>query len=140
MILQMEDKIKQYLREAGQSITEPRMAVFRFLQEHDPTTIQAVIAALTPDIDRASVYRTIGLFRELHIIDDIVAGGRRMIELTDSFDSHHHHLTCLRCGRHVTIDDHLIELRLLAIAQAQGFEPTSHQVQISGLCRACRLG
>jgi len=136
----MVDKFKQHLKAAGQKVTTPRLAVFAFLQEHDPTTVQAVIRHLTPAVDRASVYRTLGLFRELEIIHDMVTAGRRMIELTDSFDSHHHHLSCLRCGRHESIEDEVIEQRLAAIARAQGFEPTSHQVQISGLCQACRRG
>ncbi|MDB5179141.1 MAG: transcriptional regulator, Fur family transcriptional regulator, ferric uptake regulator [Patescibacteria group bacterium] len=138
MILQMIDKFKQHLKHAGQKVTQPRLAAFAFLQEHDPTTAAAMIEYLAPAIDRASVYRALALFRNLDIVHDIVAGGHRMIELTDSFDSHHHHLSCTRCGQHESIEDDEIERQLSAVARARGFAPTSHQIQISGLCRMCR--
>jgi Fur family ferric uptake transcriptional regulator len=134
----MLDKFKLHLRASGQSVTAPRLAIFEFLQDHDPTTITAVIDRHTATIDRASTYRTLALFKSLGIIQDIVAGGQRMIELTDTFDAHHHHLTCLRCGSITAIEDPAIEHQLDELARAHGYKPTSHQIEVSGLCAACR--
>ena len=136
-ILQMLDKLKRHLQISGQNITAPRLAVFKFLQDHDPTTIAAIIEHYAAQIDRASIYRTLTLFKELGIIQDIVAGGKRMIELTDTFDAHHHHLSCLRCGSIKTIEDPAIEQRLDVLARQHGYEPTSHQIEVSGLCSNC---
>jgi Fur family transcriptional regulator, ferric uptake regulator len=133
----MLDKFKQHLKTAGQSVTGPRLAVFEFLQEYDTATVADVIAR-NAHIDQASVYRTLALFRELGVIQDIVTGGRRMIELTDGFDSHHHHLSCIKCGAIKTIDDPAIEQRLDQIARLHGFEPASHQIEVSGICANCR--
>lgn len=98
----------------------------------------ALIKHHAGQIDRASIYRTVALFRKLGIIQDIVAGGRRMIELTDSFDSHHHHLSCLRCGKSRTVADHALESDLERIASCNGFQPVSHQIEISGICADCQ--
>jgi Fur family transcriptional regulator, ferric uptake regulator len=133
----MIDLLRRQLKDAGQSVTEPRVAVFKFLQTHEPATLAQVIAALTPAIDRASVYRTIHLFRQLSVVHDVVVGGRRMIELTDQFDSHHHHLSCLRCGTISTIDDPELERLLARLADRRGFVPSAHQIEVSGLCHKC---
>jgi Fur family transcriptional regulator, ferric uptake regulator len=133
----MTEQLKRRLKDAGQNSTGPRLAVFKYLQSRGPSTISTVIAALTPGIDRASIYRSLALFRELGIVQDIVAGGRRMIELTDQYDTHHHHLSCLHCGAIKTIDDPAIERLLGQLAERNGFVPSGHQIEISGLCHKC---
>jgi Fur family ferric uptake transcriptional regulator len=138
MILQMINAFKQHLKQSGQSVTAPRLAVFNWLSEHGPTTTALLTNGLQTEMDRASIYRTLGLFRELGVVQDIVTGGRRMIELTDGFDSHHHHVSCTVCGNIKTIEDPAIEQRLDEIARLNGFEPWSHQIEMSGICAKCR--
>ncbi|HUC20717.1 MAG TPA: Fur family transcriptional regulator [Candidatus Polarisedimenticolaceae bacterium] len=133
----MISKFKDYLRQSGQSVTGPRLRVFEFMQNHHPTTVAAIIQKLEPEFDRASVYRTLNLLRGLDVIHDIVAGGKRMIELSDVFDNHHHHITCLMCGTHETIQDDRVEQALAQIAKTKGYENATHQLQINGICKAC---
>ena len=100
----MTEKLKHHLRNSGLKVTGPRLAVFEFLREHDPSTVSDIIENYRGKIDRASIYRTVALFRQHGVIQDIVAGGRRIkIQPTDSFDSHHHHLSCLECGKSETV-------------------------------------
>lgn len=134
----MLEKLKHHLRDSGYRVTEPRLSVFRYLQEHDPSSMAALIEAHTPQMDRASIYRVVALYRELGVIQDIVAGGRRMIELTDSFGSHHHHLSCLRCGKSKAVSDQELEADVDRISELNGFRPVSHQIEISGICSACQ--
>ena len=134
----MKDKFKQELRAAGLKVTGPRLEAFCFLQQHDLTTVATVIAAMAGRADRASVYRTLALFRRLGVIHDVVAGGRQMIELTDSFASHHHHLSCLECGRQESVADPALESELDRISQSKGFRQLSHQIEISGICARCQ--
>ena len=134
----MKVKFKQQLREAGLKVTGPRLEVFGFLREHDLTTVSSVIGECAGSADRASVYRTLALFRKLGIIHDVVAGGKRMIELTDSFASHHHHLSCLECGRSETVSDKALESDLDRISKINGFRQVSHQIEISGICARCQ--
>jgi Fur family transcriptional regulator, ferric uptake regulator len=134
----MLDKFKQHLRDHGQSLTEPRLATFAFLQDNDSTTTSAVIEHLVPKYDRASLYRSLKLFRHLDIIKDIVVGGRRMIELTDTFDQHHHHLVCTECGQSLTFTSPEIEQLIHRLAAQNGFQAGTHHIEIDGLCGACR--
>ncbi len=136
----MRDKFKRHLRDSGLKVTAPRTEVFEFLEKNDLTTISAVIGHCGGRADRASIYRTIGLFRELGIIHDVVAGGKRMIELSDRFASHHHHLSCLRCGKSEAVSDRVLESDLDRIAQKNGFRQVSHQIEISGICARCQRG
>ncbi|MHB1361752.1 MAG: Fur family transcriptional regulator [Thermoleophilia bacterium] len=136
----MSEELKIYLRESGLKVTAPRMAVFRFLTQNDPSPVAAIIEHHAQMIDRASIYRTVALFRKIGIIRDIVAGGRRMIELTDQFGSHHHHISCLQCGKSRTVDDRALESDLARIADSNGFRPVSHQIEMSGICADCQTG
>jgi Fe2+ or Zn2+ uptake regulation protein len=134
----MQDNLRRHLKQNHQKATNARLSTFKFLQTHDPSTVAAIINGMGENIDRASVYRTLKLFRQLSIIQDIVVNGKRMIELSDNFSIHHHHLSCLQCGRHDTLSDTTIEARLNYIASLNHFKPLSHQIQLSGICSACQ--
>ncbi len=137
MILQMSTSLHSKLQSSGHSQTPARRDIFSYLRTSGPVTVALVIEA-HPAFNRASVYRTLALFRQLGIVHDLIAGGQKLIELTDEFDTHHHHLTCVSCGTSITITDAPIENRLNAIAKARGFAPTAHQIEISGLCAKCQ--
>jgi len=134
----MKTQLSQKLRQHGYSVTPPRLAVFGYLQEHDPALVAELITAQTGRVNQASVYRSLALFKQLGIIQDVVVGGRRMIELSEHYDTHHHHISCVKCGMTVTIgSDPIIEQRLNALAKAHGIIPDNHQVEVSGLCTGC---
>lgn len=132
----MDNTLRAYLKEHGHSVTPPRRWVFEYLRKNEQVAIAQLIADCA-DFDRATIYRTLTLYRELGIIHDLISGGRKLVELTDQFDAHHHHLTCTGCGASMVIADPAIEHRLDAIAQLHGFTPASHQIEISGTCGEC---
>ncbi len=131
-------QLEQALRNAGQSVTGPRLAVFDYMLGRGPVSIYALISACQTQADRASIYRALALFRRLEIIQDLVVGGSKVIELCDQYAGHHHHLCCVNCGKSVDINDSAIERRLDSVAAANGFTATAHQVEVSGLCANCR--
>ncbi len=134
----MRELFKNRLKEAGYSITLPRIAVFDYLLGRGPVTINELIDAVLTRADRASIYRALDLFRHLEIINDIVINGQKMVELSESYNSHHHHLTCINCGHTLDVTDKVVEKRMNALAEYFGFESVGHQVEISGLCANCR--
>jgi Fur family ferric uptake transcriptional regulator len=129
----------RHLRSAGQRLSSPRLAIFRILVRKSPLAVpQLGDLAASHGIDRATTYRTVALFRQLGIVRDIVAGGKRLVELSDDYESHHHHFWCRHCGKLIDFDSPHIEQSLRQLADDMGVTITSHHVEISGLCAACR--
>lgn len=131
-------QLQQHLKQHSQSLTKPRLAVFLALRGQEPQTMQQLVAAC-PAIDRASVYRTVSLFEQLGIIQRLQIGWKYKLELTDTFSHHHHHMTCLQCGRIISFDESsALNNELRRIAGSNHFKMRSHQLEIQGLCQACK--
>ena len=81
----MEQEINQLLKNQGFSNTKTRRAVLQAMLRTQPATIQQLITAL-PEVDRATVYRTLDLYVDLGIAKRVSAGmeQRNAIEQTAS--------------------------------------------------------
>jgi len=129
--------LQQTLRASGQSLTAPRRAVFAAMQHQEPLTMSELVRRCT-DIDRASVYRTVALFEQLGIVQRLQTGWKYRLELSDVYHEHHHHATCLSCGRSLIVpEDETIEQYLMATAQKLNFRLERHQVELQGYCGQC---
>lgn len=132
------DLFRQVLKKRGYSATKVRSIVFAALEHQEPQTMAEVIARVTPTIDRASAYRTISLFEELGIVHRIQIGWKYKIELSDEFHAHHHHISCVKCGRvEVIKEDPGIESVIESIAGSKDFALVSHQLELQGICPKC---
>lgn len=132
-------QLKDVLRENGCSLTTPRKAVFAALQHQEPQTMRELTAAVGGKVDRASVYRTVALFESFGIVQRLQIGWKYKLELSDQFSDHHHHLSCVRCGRTIALqEDTVLEMRIKTLARAQGFQAIDHQFEVRGLCQACQ--
>lgn len=128
---------KSLLKDAGQSVTSVRLRVFDALVSQEPLGMHELVKR-SGGVDRASVYRAVQLFERLGIVQRLNTGWKYKIELTDKFAEHHHHLTCLSCGKTIAIGEAELEDVLAGIAAHHKFEPTAHQIEIQGYCEACR--
>ncbi|MDB5170068.1 MAG: transcriptional regulator, Fur family transcriptional regulator, ferric uptake regulator [Candidatus Saccharibacteria bacterium] len=130
--------IEQALKQHHVSLTKPRKQIYEVLSHNEPLTMQELITSL-PQIDKTTAYRTVALFESLGIVQRLQIGWKYKLELSNQYQDHHHHITCLQCGQTVALpEDEVIEERLLALAAVQGFEPKDHQLEVRGLCPACR--
>ncbi|GAC1368955.1 MAG: Fur family transcriptional regulator [Candidatus Saccharimonadales bacterium] len=128
------------LKDRGERVTAPRLAVFRLLSRFGPLPMSKLSARAKDDgIDTVTVYRTIALFRELGLVREIGVGSRRLLELTDDFCGHHHHFWCSRCGQITDFDDSRLEAAMIAAGRGLGIKVLSHQVEITGLCGRCAV-
>lgn len=133
---QLHDTLKKH----RYSLTNTRNVVFLELQKNDPLSMNQLIKLCDPDINRATIYRTISLFENLGIAQRIQIGWKYKIELSGDFSYHHHHISCTSCGEITSIDeDTFIEDRLHHIAQVNNFLIQDHQLEIAGLCSNCRV-
>lgn len=130
-------RLKKLLSQKGYSITMPRLKVFEALQEaHHPTTVTQLSNTLK-DVDRVSIYRTIELFEKIGIVHRVWTGFKSKIELSDAFSSHHHHFTCVKCGKTIGLESDKLETVLKDFGQEYNFELTHHSVELSGYCGSC---
>jgi len=134
-----EEQFKNHLRAKGERVTTSRLAVFRILMRHSPLAMPKLIARGQEDgIDVVTTYRTVDLFRKLALVQELGMGRNRLLELSDSYHAHHHHLTCVVCGKISDFDSEAIETDLHRLGLELGFEIRSHQLEATGVCADCR--
>jgi Fur family ferric uptake transcriptional regulator len=134
-----QTQLQQAMREHGQSLTRPRKIVFAALQDKEPLTMHELTLACGEHIDRASLYRTIALFERLGIVQRLQIGWKYRLELSNTYQEHHHHLTCTHCGKMIPLhEDSALEDRLLEVARTHHFAAQDHQLEIRGICAACQ--
>ena len=136
--------VETRLRRVDQRYTAGRRAVVEVLVGLGyPVSIGDIADAL-PQLPRSSAYR--------HLVDLQIAGVVRRVaanddfarfELTEDLTEHHHHLLCVNCGKvtDVTPSDSFertVTRHLDSLADAEGFRPHSHRVDVLGLCSACQ--
>jgi Fe2+ or Zn2+ uptake regulation protein len=141
---ELHDLVEDRLRRVDQRYTNGRRALVDVLAAADGPVSIGDIADRLPDLPRSSAYR--------HLVDLQTAGVIRRVaandeyarfELAEDLTEHHHHLLCTNCG---TVSDitptasfeRTIARQLDFLAQAQGFEPHSHRVDVLGLCALCQ--
>ena len=142
--------ITQHLRHHGYSITAPRLAVLRVLQQADEPLKRAHIAdratamrstqsqPAAPGCNRASVYRALQVFERIGITTVHMRGWTPYISLAEPFQPHHHHITCTMCGAHQDVATPELEAALQAAARSHGYSLGQHSVALSGVCPRCQ--
>lgn len=133
------DRFKTLLKQNGCFATKTRLDLFKHLQSSPAVTMQTLIAEL-PDQDQATIYRNVKLFERLGIVSKLQLGWNSKLELSSQFHDHHHHMSCVNCGKVIAWEeDPSIELRIQTIAVKLGFLPQDHQLEIRGICRDCQI-
>jgi Fur family transcriptional regulator, ferric uptake regulator len=131
-------KVKTTLKEARFSATRARILVFTTLASGGPKSVGGLASALSKDIDRATVYRTIELFERLGIVNRIWHGFKHRVELSEIFPPHHHHAMCQQCGRMIDIASPELESALTSLAKKHRFLALNHSVELTGYCPNCQ--
>ena len=131
--------LQKVLAANGYHVTKARRATFDLLLAPEPQSMGELTKKAAGKIDRASVYRNVALFEQLGIVHRIYIGWKYKLELSDDFLAHHHHLSCLRCGKVIDIhDDALVEQFIADVTKRFGFRPRRHQLEVDGICAACQ--
>ena len=142
-----EEKVKELLRESGLKVTSQRLMVMNILASYPDSHLTAEeiydrVKTDYPEIGLATVYRTIQLLLELHLIDRInLDDGFVRYEIgnlgTGMSRHHHHHLICLKCGKVESFQDDLLEKLEQRITVTTGFKVADHEVKFYGYCKEC---
>lgn len=131
--------LQKILSDNSLRITQARLIVFDLLWDKEPQTMNQLEKLAHESIDRVSIYRTINLYEKLGLVQRIMVGWKYKIELSDVFTKHHHHISCLGCGRVISIkEDKAIEKLIEGFANKYGITAERHQFEIQGYCAMCR--
>ncbi|HWB85095.1 MAG TPA: Fur family transcriptional regulator [Bryobacteraceae bacterium] len=127
----------------GIRLTFRRRAVVAVIQEArshlDAGSLLDKARVQEPNIDRATVYRTIELLKRLRLIDKLnlmhLEGEKHYYEVKT--ESNHIHLACFRCGAIREFTSPLFDRLKEEIAREVRFEVRIVRLEFGGFCRAC---
>ena len=143
-----EDEFKNLLKRKGLKVTRQRLVVLETLGQNPDAhltawEIHALVNKSYPEIGLATIYRTIQVLLELHLIDRVnFDDGVERYELSYLSEDgdrkhHHHHLICIKCGKVFEFEEDMMESLELKIAKKTGFTVTDHEVKLYGYCKDC---
>lgn len=134
--------IVDHLKQSGERITLPRLAVIEALCElGGHQTIQAIQEYLEDQdihIQEPTIYRVLQWLKDLSVISQTDLGQSGITyELLST--PPHHHLICLLCGYVQDVDDAAVIPLREFLRQTYGFEPRIDHLALFGICQTCQL-
>lgn len=141
-VITQRGRLYEHLSDKGLKMTPQRRVILEaFLDVKGHLSAEELYDRIrqdNPAIGQATVYRAVKLLAE--------AGIARKVDFGDGVAryeprygiSHHDHIVCEKCRRHVEFVDHEIEKLQEKQAAAHGFRLTSHRMVLYGVCPDCR--
>lgn len=133
----MESRIEQLCRDKGMKMTEQRRAIARVLSDSndhpDVEELHRRVVEIDPRVSIATVYRTVRLFEEQHILERLNFGdGRARYEEAEG-RHHHHHLINLETGEVIEFENEQLERLKRKIARDLGFDLVGERLELYGV-------
>ena len=127
----------------GIRLTAQRRALIETIQEAtshlDAASLLKLARKRDPNIDRATVYRTIELLKRLGMIDELdlmhLNGEKHYYEVKTQKD--HLHLACFGCGEIKEFASPTFERLKREIGVTNDFDIQVIRLEVGGLCRRC---
>jgi Fe2+ or Zn2+ uptake regulation protein len=85
----------------------------------------------------ATVYRTVAVLKDAGVVRELHLDREHHHYELDEKDEHSH-LVCLACGRVIEVESADFVDAASAVAEAHGFQLSSAQVELTGICADCR--
>ena len=133
------DLLEREMLRNGHRVTAPRRALLTAMRGLGDHFTAEGVAAASPGVGRATVFRTLRLLQEIEIVCQVVLDDGT-VQYRLASGGHHHHIVCSRCG---TVNDFAscdIQGLLGELARRTGYEIEAHRLEVYGLCSACRAG
>ena len=135
-------RFQQFLQQQGLKLTSERTAlvreIFSIHYHFEADELLFKMKEKGVKISRATVYRTLELLVKSNMVRRVHLGEDHYHYEHVSGNSHHDHLICTTCGGVIEFHDEALEKLQLAICEKKKFTPTFHNLQILGVCDACR--
>ena len=136
--------LMEELVERGVRVTAQRRLLVGIIQDSsrhlDAARLLKAAVQIDPNIDRATVYRTIALLKGLGLIDELdlmhLEGEKHYYEAKTSRD--HCHMACFRCGAIMEYASSSFEKLKQEMAKQSGFQIRVVRLEAGGFCKRCR--
>jgi Fur family ferric uptake transcriptional regulator len=128
------------LRSTRRRITDQRRLLLEVIQEHgehlDADQIYAIARRRNPRLSLSTVYRTLGLLRDLGLVDEVHLGqDHHHYEMKPA--AAHHHLICRACGLVTEFSTFLTEELAASVGDQYGYDVQEVRIDLTGLCARC---
>lgn len=128
----------------GIRLTSQRKLLIGIIQDSprhlDAAALLSAAKKQDPEINRATVYRTIALLKERGLIDELdlmhLHGEKHYYEPKTSRD--HCHMACFRCGAIVEYVSSALERLKEEMGTQSGFQIRVIRLEVGGTCEKCR--
>jgi Fur family ferric uptake transcriptional regulator len=123
-------------------VTQPRLQVLEIIDKKDSAISQPELEKLLGEqIDRVTLYRSLGIFQEkgiLHKIFDLNGTATYALCSTDCNELHHHdnhvHFICSKCNNIYCLDN----IPFPSFQIPAGFQIESLSINAIGICSTCQ--
>ena len=128
----------------GVRITAQRRLLVGIMQDAsrhlDAAALLRIAKEKDPNVDRATVYRTIALLKERGLIDELdlmhLEGEKHYYEAKTNRD--HCHMACFRCGAIMEYASSSFEKLKQEMVKQSGFQIRVVRLEVGGVCRQCQ--
>jgi Fur family ferric uptake transcriptional regulator len=130
----------ELLHSRGLRVTPQRVWVLVALlasEEHlSAEDVYEYVRRAWPQVDRSTIHRTLGVFRDKGLAAGADLGGGRVGYHAEN-KARHHHLICRKCGATFEVEDSLVEPLRTALLERYGFKASLRHLAIAGECDRC---
>jgi Fe2+ or Zn2+ uptake regulation protein len=124
----------------GHPLTNQRRLLLELLRDAeghiDAKELYRRASARDDSISPATVYRTLNLFKELRLVDEMRLGKIRCFyEIKQSRE--HQHLVCKGCGKVMEIQNPHFQSLVKSVRREHGFKVTKAELYLEGYCPEC---
>jgi len=141
MILEKKKIFSDFAKQKQLRSTRQRDIILDiFLSTHQHVSVEELylkIKACNPGIGYATVYRTLKLFVEAGLANEILLHDGQTRYEHVLHGEHHDHLVCTGCNTIIEFENAVMEALQDEIAARHGFVIKNHKMEIYGLCATC---
>ncbi len=124
----------------GHLLTTQRRLLIELLREAgahvDAKELYRRASIRDDSISPATVYRSLNLFKQLGLVEEIRLGKVRCYyEIKQAPE--HEHLVCHGCGKIIEFKNPLVGMLIDAVRREHGFKVTKAQLYLEGYCAEC---
>lgn len=134
--------LEDYISQHKLKITNQRRIVldeFLKIERHvSAEDLYKLVSEREPKIGLATIYRTLALFTQSGLANELDFGDGQKRYEHKYMHSHHDHMICTECGKIIEFHHPMIEKFQEETAAKHGFKMTSHKLDIFGICGECK--